>query len=134
MTQKNNESSKKFYRIVQIEGKITWRIEELWDGGVIREPYGSKHGAIMAEEEIAKENGFIDVLALQEVIGEEVIPTDAFKKDENGNWHCLKSCTINIGKTSLACTAGMEFEKGIPFMGVHVTEWLNENYASSQVT
>jgi hypothetical protein len=132
MTQKNGESSKKAYRIVQIEGKMTWRIEELWDGGVTREPYGSKHAAIKAEERIAQENGFIDDLALQEVIGEEVMPTDAFEKDVNGNWRCLKACTIDIGGKKITFTAGTEFIKEIPFMGVDVTEWLNKNYSSYQ--
>ncbi len=134
MTQKNNESSKKAYRVVQIEGKITWRIEELWDGGVIREPYGSKHAAMKAEERIAQENGFIDVLALQEVIGEEVMPADAFEKDTDGNWRCLKACAIDIGNKKIVFTAGTEFEKGIPFVGVDVTEWLDENYSSYQRT
>lgn len=60
MAQENNESNKKVYRVVRIEGKITWRIEELWDGGVTRQPYGSQHAAINAEERIAQENGFLD--------------------------------------------------------------------------
>ena len=132
MVTRNNESSKKAYRVVQIEGKITWRIEELWDGGVIREPYGSKHGAIKAEERIAQENGFIDVLVLQEVVGEEVMPVDAFDKDVHGNWRCLKACSLDIENKQIACTAGMVFEKEIPYMGIDVAKWLDENYSSSQ--
>jgi hypothetical protein len=132
MAEKNNESSKKFYRVVQIEGKITWRIEELWDGGVIRQPYGSKHAAIKAEERIAQENGFIDVLVLQEVVGEEVMPVDAFDKDVHGNWRCLKACSLAIENKQIACTPGMVFEKGIPYFGIDVTKWLDENYASHQ--
>jgi len=132
MAQKNNESSKKAYRVVQIEGRITWRIEELWDGGVIREPYGSNHAAIKAEERIAQENGFIDVLVLQEVIGEEVMPADAFEKDVGGNWRCLKACTIDIENKKIVFTAGLEFQKGTPFMGIDVAEWLDEYYSSYQ--
>ena len=132
MTQKNNEASKKVYRVVQIEGKITWRIEELWDGGVIRGPYWSQHAAIKAEERIAQENGFIDDLALQEVIGEEVMPANAFQKDTDGNWRCLKGCTIDAENKTLVFTEGMEFENGIPFMGVDVAKWLDENYSSYQ--
>ena len=132
MTQKNNETSKKVYRVVQIEGKVTWRIEELWDGGVIREPYGSNHAAIKAEERIAQENGFIDILALQEVIGEEVMPANAFEKDADGNWRCLKACTIDIENKKIVFTAGLEFQKGTPFMMIDVTKWLDENYSSYQ--
>jgi len=132
MKRKNKQSGERGYRVVQIEGKITWRIEELWDGGITREPYGSKHAAIKAEETIAQENGFIDVLTLQEVIGEEVMPVDAFRKDADGNWRCLKACTIDIENKKIAFTAGMEFEKGTPFMGIDVAKWLDENYSSYQ--
>ena len=132
MAKENNESSKKYYRVVQIEGKITWRIEELWEGGVIRQPYGSQHAAINAEEKIAKENGFIDVLALQEVKGKEVMPADAFDKDQHGNWRCLKPYDITSGNVTIALTAGMVFEKGIPYMGIDVAKWLDENYSSYQ--
>jgi hypothetical protein len=132
MANDNNESSKKFYRVVQIEGKITWRIEELWDGGVTRQPYGSKHAAMQAEEKIAQEKGFIDALALQEVVGEEVMPVDAFDKDVNGNWRCVKECGIDIGNRRLALTPGMVFEKGVTYMGTDVAKWLDENYSSSQ--
>jgi len=132
MTQKNNESSKKAYRVVQIEGKITWSIEELWDGGIIREPYGSRHAAIKAEERIAQENGFIDDLVLQEVIGEEVMPANAFEKDTDGNWRCLKACVIDMENKRVVFTAGMDFKKGIPFMGIDVAKWLDQNYSSYQ--
>ena len=132
MAKKKNEASKKVYRVVQIEGKVTWRIEELWDGGVIREPYGSQHAAINAEERIAQEGGFIDDLALQEVAGEEVMPTNAFEKNEDGNWRCLKACTIDVENKTIVFTEGMEFEKGTQFMGIDVTKWLDENYSSYQ--
>jgi len=132
MAEKNNESSKKFYRIIQIEGKATWRIEELWDGGVIRQPFGSKHAAINTEQRIAQENGFIDVLVLKEVKGEEVMPKDAFDKDTLGNWRCLKACTIDIENVKIACTPGMIFEKGILYLGMDVAKWLDENYSSYQ--
>ena len=134
MTQKNDGSSKKAYRVIQIEGKITWRIEELWDGGTTREPYGSKHAAIRTEEKIARENGFIDALLLQEVVGEESMPIDAFEKDVNGNWRCLKACAIDIENKRIAFTKGMEFEKGVPFMGIDIPQWLDDNYSSYQRT
>ena len=59
MEEKKNQSSERDYRVVQIEGKITWRAEELWDGGVVRGPFGSKDYAIKKEEEIARTEGFI---------------------------------------------------------------------------
>lgn len=132
MAEKNNESGKKFYRLVQIEGKMTWRIEELWDGGVIRQPYGSKHAAIKTEEKIAQENGFIGSLALQEVVGEEVMPADAFDKDAKGNWRCLRACSLDIANKKLGFTAGDVFEKGVPYLGIDVAKWLDENYSSEQ--
>ena len=52
------------YRVVQNEGKFTWRIEELWDGGVVREPFASREHAIKREEKIAEKEGFIDELVL----------------------------------------------------------------------
>lgn len=126
------ETNKKAYRIVRIEGKITWRIEELWDGGVIRGPYWSQHAAINAEEKIARENGFIDDLALQQVIGEEIMPVNAFNRDADGNWRCLKACTIDVGNKMVVFTEGMEFKKGILYLGVDIAKWLDENYSSQQ--
>ena len=132
MAQENDESTKKAYRVAKVEGKITWRIEELWDGGVTRQPYGSQHSAIMAEEKIAQENGFLDVLVLEEIAGEEVMPQDAFQKDADGNWRCLKACPIHIENKTIEFVAGTVFEKGIPFMGIDVADWLDKNYASHQ--
>ena len=127
-------TNKKAYRVVQIEGKITWRIEELWDGGVIREPYSSQHGAIRAEEKIAQENGFIDDLTLLEVIGEEVMPANAFERNADGSWRCLKACTIDVGNKTVVFTEGMEFKKGTTYQGIDVAEWLEKNYYDQQRT
>ena len=128
------ESNKKYYRIVKIEGKITWRIEELWDGGVTREPYSSQHGAIRAEERIAQENGFLDELALQEVVGEEIMPANAFERNADGNWRCNKACSIEVENKVVAFKEGMEFEKGVPIGGIDVAEWLENNYYDQQRT
>ena len=32
MKEKNNQASERGYRLVQNEGKASWRIEELWEG------------------------------------------------------------------------------------------------------
>ena len=126
------EENKKYYRVTPIEGKITWQVEELWDGGVVRGPYWSQHAAIKAEETIAKENGFIDDLALQEVKGEEVMPENAFERDKDGNWRCLRACSIDVENKRVALTAGMEFQKGSRYQGIDVTEWLEKNYYDQQ--
>jgi len=128
------EANKKAYRIVKNEGKITWRIEELWEGGVTRGPYTSQHAAINAEEKIAQENGFSDDLTLQEIAGEEVMPLDAFEKDAQGNWRCLKACSIDIENKTVAFAEGMKFEKGIPHEGIDVVDWLEKNYYDQQRT
>jgi len=61
------------YRVSQIDGKITWQVEELWDGGVVRGPYGTKDAAIHAEEKFATENKFFDSLVLQEAIEHKMV-------------------------------------------------------------
>ena len=122
------ETKKKAYRVVQIEGKITWKVEELWDGGIERAPYGDKEAAIKHEENIARDNGFIDDLVLQDTVEEEKeSPTDAFERDSRGTWHCKRDCAIEIEDKHIVFTEGMTFIKGSPFMTVDVAEWLDEN-------
>lgn len=60
-------TNKKAYRVVQPEGKVSFTIEELWEGGIVRGPYGSKEYAIKVEEKFARDNGFIDYLVLQDM-------------------------------------------------------------------
>jgi len=129
MQEKNIQSSEKTYRAVQVEGKITWSIEELWDGGVVRGPFASKETAIRREENIARAEGFIDGLVLKEAIEEEVSISDSVEKDSEGNWHCLKAISIDIGNRIIALRAGMTFTKGITFMGIDVVKWLDEHYS-----
>ncbi len=119
-------TNKKAYRVVQIEGKISFRVEELWDGGIKRAPYGNKEAAIRSEEKIARDNGFIDDLVLQEVVEEKISPTDGFERDDLGTWHCKKACSIEMGNEVIVFTKGMEFTKGTTIMGVDVAKWLDE--------
>jgi len=121
------EANKKPYRVTQIEGKITWKVEELWDGGIERAPYGSKEGAIRSEENIARDNGFIDDLVLQDIIEEKKSPTDAFERDAHGTWHCKEACSIEMENKEIIFTEGMTFTKGIPYMMIDVAKWLDEN-------
>ncbi len=122
----DTQMGKKPYRVVQNEGAITWRVEELWDGGVVRGPYGSKEGAIRNEEKIGREKGFIDALVLQEVVSEEKSPVDAFRKGDDGNWHCIRGCSITIDNKEILFTEGATFSPGIPLMGIDVAKWLEE--------
>ena len=121
------QSSKRPYRVVQVEGKITWRIEELWEGGVVRQPYGSKESAIKFEEEMARKNGFIEALVLQEAVSRATMPSDAFRKDTSGNWECVQACALDMENKEIVFTKGTTFTKGSPFMGVDVAKWLDEN-------
>ena len=121
------EANKKAYRVTQIEGKITWKVEELWDGGIERAPYGNKEAAIKSEEDIARDNGFIDDLVLQDIIEEKKSPTDAFERDARGTWHCKEACSIEMENKEIIFTVGMTFAKGIPYMMIDVAKWLDEN-------
>ena len=121
------ETNKKTYRVVQIEGKVSFRIEELWEGGIERAPYGSVEAAIRSEEKIARDNGFIDDLVLQETIEKKTSPLDAFERDNRGTWRCKEACSIEMENKEIVFTEGMAFSKGDPFMGVDVAKWLDDN-------
>ena len=120
-------SGKKHYRVAQIEGKITWRIEELWDGGVVRQPFGSKDSALRHEQDVARKGGFLDDLVLHDTVVKEKSPAETFHKDANGNWHCVDACAIDMENKEIVFTEGMTFARGAPFMGVDVAKWLDEH-------
>ena len=127
MPEKDTKAAARPYRVSQIEGKITWKIEELWTGGVVRAPYGSQESAIRAETEVANKGGFVDALLLQDVAVRDNSPSDAFKKDAGGKWKCVMACAIDIENKEIVFTEGMTFVKGSPFMGVDVAKWLDEH-------
>src|SRR4030042_694637 len=102
-------TNKKAYRVVQIEGKMTFRVEELWDGGIERAPYGSREAAIRGEEKIARDNGFIDDLVLQDIVEEKKSPTDAFERDNRGTWRGQEACGLEIENKEIVFTEGMAF-------------------------
>jgi len=120
-------NEKKAYRVVQIEDKTSWRVEELWEGGEVRGPYGSKEAAIHNEENVAKENGYLDDLVLQEAVGEGISHKDSFEKEESGTWRCVQACSIEIDDKEIVFNQGMTFNKGDQYMGVDVADWLDEN-------
>jgi len=120
-------TNKKAYRVVQIEGKITWRIEELWDGGVVREPFGNRDFAIKREEDIARAEGFIDDLVLQDIVKEEKLPKNTFERDSSGTWHCKEACAVEMDNKEIVFSEGMEFTRGVPYMAIDVAKWLDEN-------
>ncbi|MFH1381541.1 MAG: hypothetical protein ABIH70_01460 [Chloroflexota bacterium] len=120
-------TNKKAYRVVQIEGKVTFKIEELWEGGIERAPYGNKEAAIKSEEKIARDNGFIDDLVLQEIVEVKKSPTDAFERDNRGTWHCKEACSVEMNNKEITFVSGMTFTKGAEFLGMDVAQWLDEN-------
>ena len=127
MKEEDNQSSKKCYRLVQPEGKISWRIEELWEGGIVRSPFGNREAAKKREEDIARAEGFIDDLELVEIIEQKMSHKDAFKKDSEGNWKCTIACSIEMENKEIVFTEGQTIGKGILYLGVDVAKWLDEN-------
>ncbi len=121
------KKSDKVYRVVQNEGKISFRVEESWEGGQQRGPYGSKEAAIAAEERVAEDGGFAKDLVLEGVTAVEKSPLDAFVKVDDDNWTCTEGCSIEINDKEVVFTEGQSFAKGTPFMGVDVAKWLSDN-------
>lgn len=118
------------YRVAQIDGKITWQVEELWEGGAVRGPYGTKDAAISAEEKIATENNFLDSLVLKEAVEHQLNLADAFSRDDEGNWICTQACSLTIDLKEMRFNEGLTFAKGTPYMGVDIAEWLEKNINS----
>jgi len=127
MKKKNNQSSKKGYKLVQPEGKATWRIEELWEGGVERGPFGNKEIAIKREEDIARAEGFIDDLVLVETVATGISHKDTFRKHSDGSWECIRACSITMENTEIVFEKDSTFTRGTPRMGIDVAKWLDEN-------
>jgi len=122
------KTDKKPYRVVQNEGKITWKVQELWEGGIERGPYSSKEGAIKIEEKIAQDSGFFDDLVQQDTTEEVKSQSSSFERDNRGTWYCKEACSLEISNRLLTFTEGMTFTKGTPYMAVDVAQWLDENY------
>ena len=62
----------------------------------------------------------------------ETFSPDAFAKDEDGNWHCIKSVTIKGPTAQIRITEGMTFTRGIPYLGVvDIAERLEEESSTS---
>jgi hypothetical protein len=120
-------AGKKSYRIAQIEGKISFQVEELWEGGKIRGPYGSKESAQNSEESHARQEGFIDDLVLEAAIEAKISHKDAFVKDDEGNWLCIQGCSIEMDNKEIAFVKGMKFTPGDTHMGLDVARWLENN-------
>ncbi len=120
------ETMTRSYRIVQNEGKITFRVEELWDGGTRRGPYNSAEAAMKDEEKIASNGGFKDSLSLQEIVEKKKPPTENFTKDTEGKWHCNLTCSIEVDKKMVVLDKGMTFSKGQNYLGVDVAGYLDE--------
>jgi len=124
----SSQARARVYRVVLNEGTITWRIEELWDGGVVRGPFGAREYAIRREQNIAREQGFFDALVLEDVGGQtaERPAISCFEKAPGGVWQCIDPVSLNIGNATIVVGKGTTFKRGIPFMGMDVAKWLDE--------
>jgi len=125
----SGQSKERAYLVVQNEGKITWRVEELWDGGLVRGPFGAKESAIRREERIARAEGFFDALVLAEAGSQESkrSPAKAFEKVSDTTWRCIDPVSLDIGNATIVVGKGTTFVRGIPFLGVDVVKWLDEH-------
>lgn len=56
-------------------------------------------------------------------------PYDAFKKNPDGSWKCIKPVTIENPKSGkIQLGVGLSFTRGVQFMGVDIAKWLDENH------
>ncbi len=124
----SSQPGKRVFRVVQNEGAITWRVEELWNGGVVRGPFGAKEYAIRREQNIAREQGFFDALVFQDNGGQtaERPVVSCFEKAPGGEWRCIDPVSLSIGNATIMVGKGTSFKKGVPFMGMDVAKWLDE--------
>ncbi len=127
-TRMSSQPGKRVFRVAQNEGAITWRVEELWDGGVVRGPFGAKEYAVRREQNIAKEQGFFDALVLEDASGQasEKPVISCFEKAPGGEWRCIDPVSLNVGKATIIVGKGTTFKRGVPFMGMDVAKWLDE--------
>lgn len=55
-------------------------------------------------------------------------PCNAFKKNPNGSWTCIRPVTLfKPAGGSISLSPGITFKKGVVFMGLKVAKWLDEN-------
>ena len=58
---------------------------------------------------------------------EETFSCDAFEKEKDGDWRCIKAVTIKGPRGVLQIAAGATFTRGVPYLGlVDVAERLEE--------
>ena len=55
------------------------------------------------------------------------IPCEAFKKNPNGSWTCIKPVTIKGPKGEIGIGVGMTFTRGVSFMGINLAELLDKD-------
>ncbi len=54
------------------------------------------------------------------------IPLDAFKKNPDGSWSCVKQVTIKGPSGEIRIGPGMSFREGVQFMGIDLAALLNQ--------
>ncbi len=55
------------------------------------------------------------------------IPCEAFRKNPDGSWTCIKPVTISGPNGTVKLGAGMTFSPGVAFMGVDLAKLLEEH-------
>lgn len=57
---------------------------------------------------------------------QQQIPCDAFQKNPDGSWTCIKPVTISGPTGQIQIGPGMTFNRGVQFMGVDLAELLDK--------
>ncbi|MFC1926853.1 hypothetical protein ACFLWV_03795 [Chloroflexota bacterium] len=55
------------------------------------------------------------------------IPCEAFQKNPDGSWSCVRPVTISGPSGQIQIGPGMSFNRGVLFMGVDLATLLDEN-------
>ena len=58
---------------------------------------------------------------------QQQIPCDAFRKNPDGSWTCIKPVSIRSSTGQIEIGTGMTFTKGVQFMGINLAELLDES-------
>jgi hypothetical protein len=65
----------------------------------------------------------VDAMAVQDV-------RNSFWRNEDGSWICIDPVTIEHPKGRVQVSPGTTIKPGVPFMGVDLAAWLDEQRAS----
>jgi len=54
------------------------------------------------------------------------VPCDAFRKNPDGSWACIKPVTIRGPAGEIKISPGLTFRKGVYFMGIDLATLLDQ--------